>query len=160
VDPDTETLETELNDIERLNEQAREVQAHKDSKEEVGKHQKGADALTEHLGEFADQISCLLSDAKLPVRGLSIHADGTVYYKDLPFEQASSAEELEISLAMGAAMHPKLKFLALKEASMMTETTRARVEKWAAKYGYFVLMELATADKIGIHIEDGEVVTQ
>lgn len=159
IDPDISALSTQLEDLEQLNEQARQMNARKAAREEVAKHEAESKRLTGCLDKIDDQIADLLTGAELPIDGLSIMSDGTVYFKGHPFAQASSAEELEVSLAMGAAMHPKLRFLALKEASMMDDETRKSVEAWAADHGYFVLMELATADHVGIHIEDGEVVT-
>lgn len=157
VDPPVTDLETRLEEVDRLNKEAREAVEYRKAKDAVDAHQKVADSLTTYLAGIDAQVRDVLVNSKLPVKGIEIHADGSVWYGAHPFEQASSARRLEISLAMGAAMHPRLKFLALQEASMMTESTRDRVKTWAAKHGFFVLMELATTERIGINIVDGEV---
>ena len=158
VDPDVTTLEQQVDDLEAANETARKASEHAAAKAEVADEQKKADALTARIDEFDARIGEVLAGASYPVPDLAVTPEGAVLFDGLPFEQASSARRLEVSLAMGAALHPKLRFLALQEASMMTETTRDRVEAWAREHGYFVLMELATRERIGIHIEDGEVV--
>lgn len=157
VDPVLSELEAEVQQVEAKNQEARDAAAYRAAKEEVDNHQRVADSLTAQLGDIDSRIRSVLVGSKLPVKGIEIHEDGSVWYDGHPFNQASSARRLEISLAMGAAMHPRLKFLALKEASMMTEGTRERVKTWAAKHGFFVLMELATTERLGIHIVDGEV---
>ncbi|MDP2361998.1 MAG: AAA family ATPase [bacterium] len=157
VDPKLQDLETQLATAEETNEKARGAQRYREEETSVKGLQKESADLTTRIDAVDDEISQVILSAHFPIDGLSITDEGQVTYKDRPFEQASDAQRLEVSLAMGAAMHPKLKFLALREASMMTEKTRARVSEWAAEHGVLVLMELATSEEIGIHIVDGEV---
>ncbi len=159
VEPDTQEIEERLAQVDQLNLEARQAREYREAKEELAEHESRAESLTNDLSDIDTQIRTVLAGGKLPIEGLEIREDGGVYFEGRPFEQASSARRLEISLAMGAAMHPRLKFLSLQEASMMDEGTRARVQAWAEEHGFFVLMELATSERIGIHIVDGEIET-
>lgn len=152
-----ETLRAKLATAEADNVLAREAKTYRETSAEVERLQTQSETLTASIDAVNDEMSRVLLGAQLPIAGLAITEDGTIRYRDRPFAQASDAERLEVSLAMGAAMHPRLKFLALREASMMTERTRDRVKAWAAEQDLLVLFELATSEEIGIHIVDGEV---
>ncbi|MDP2360617.1 MAG: AAA family ATPase [bacterium] len=152
-----EALRAKLTTAEADNELAREARKYRETEAEVTRLQGESETLTTSIDAVNDEISQVLLSAKLPIDGLAITEDGTILYRGKPFAQASDAERLEVSLAMGAAMHPKLKFLALREASMMTERTRERVKAWATEQDLMVLFELATSQEIGIHIVDGGV---
>ena len=159
-DPGLQALLEKLETAEADNATARAARKYREEEAEVLRLQKESERLTKEIDAVNDQIAGVLLGAKLPIAGLAITEDGTIRYRDKPFAQASDAERLEVSLAMGAAMHPRLKFLALREASMMTERTRDRVKAWAAEQDLLVLFELATSEEIGIHIVDGEVAGQ
>ncbi|MFA7329839.1 MAG: hypothetical protein WC326_02080 [Candidatus Delongbacteria bacterium] len=156
-DPGLQALMDKLETAEADNAHAQAARKYREEEAEVDRLLKRSEALTRDYDAVNDEIAAVLLGAKLPIEGLAITEDGTIRYRDRPFAQASDAERLEVSLAMGAAMHPRLKFLALREASMMTERTRDRVKAWAAEQDLLVLFELATSEEIGIHIVDGEV---
>ncbi|MFA7331085.1 MAG: hypothetical protein WC326_08435 [Candidatus Delongbacteria bacterium] len=156
-DPGLQALMYKLETAESDNALAQAAKRYREEEAEVDRLQKKSEALTRNYDAVNDEIAAVLLAAKLPIEGLAITEDGTIRYRNRPFAQASDAERLEVSLAMGAAMHPRLKFLALREASMMTERTRERVKAWAAEHDVLVLFELATSEEIGIHIVDGEV---
>jgi hypothetical protein len=157
VDPGLQALVYKLATAEADNTRARAARRHQEEEQAALRLQQSSEALTTRTDAVNDEIAQVLLSARLPIEGLAITEDGTIRYKEKPFAQASDAERLEVSLAMGAAMHPKLRFLALREASMMTEKTRERVKAWAAEQDLLVLFELATSRHVGIHIEDGEV---
>ncbi|MFA7332401.1 MAG: AAA family ATPase [Candidatus Delongbacteria bacterium] len=157
VDPDLTALVECLATAEETNERARAAARHREEEDNRARLQKETQDLTTRIDAVDDEIGQVILAAHFPIGGLSITDEGVVLYQGMPFEQASDAQRLEVSLAMGAAMHPKLRFLALREASMMTEKTRARVAAWAAEQGVLVLMELATSEQVGVHIVDGEV---
>jgi hypothetical protein len=157
VDPDLTALVERLATAEESNERARAAARHREEEDNRARLHRESQDLTTRIDVLDDEIGQVILAAHFPIDGLSITDEGVVLYQGMPFEQASDAQRLEVSLAMGAAMHPKLRFLALREASMMTEKTRARVAAWAAEQGVLVLMELATSEQVGVHIVDGEV---
>lgn len=160
VDPGLQALRDKLQTAEADNERARAARRYADEAAEVERLQGKSEELTARIDAATEEIAQVLLSAKFPIPDLAITEEGDVVYRGKPFEQASDAERLEVALAMGAAMNPRLRFLALREASMMTEKTRERVKAWAAEHDVLVLFELATSQHIGIHIEDGEIVGQ
>ncbi|MFA7331958.1 MAG: AAA family ATPase [Candidatus Delongbacteria bacterium] len=160
VDPGLQALRDKLQTAETDNEQARTARKYAEETTEVERLQGRSEELTSRIDAVNDEIAQVLLSATFPIPDLAITEEGDVVYRGKLFEQASDAERLEVSLAMGAAMNPRLRFLALREASMMTERTRDRVKAWAAEHDVLVLFELATSQHIGIHIEDGEVAGQ
>lgn len=86
-----------------------------------------------------------MQTAQMPIEGLAI-GDGEVFYQGLPFNQASGAEQIRVSLAIGMASNPKLRILRFMDGGwdMLDEDSqqlvRAEVEKhkyqlWAEHVG-------------------------
>jgi len=80
-----------------------------------------------------------------------------VTFNGIPLSQASSTEQLRVSLAIGAALNPKLRTLLVRDASLLTPTSRADLLRWAEDSGMQLIVELATADpgECSVLIEDG-----
>jgi len=98
-----------------------------------------------------------LARTKFPVDGLSFDEMG-VRVKGMPFQQASGAEQLRVSVAMGLALNPKLKVLLVRDGSLLDETSLAMVGEMAAAAGGQVWLErVGDGDESAIVIEDGMV---
>ncbi len=96
-----------------------------------------------------------IASAKMPVDGLSF-GDGMVVYKNLPLDQASSAEQLRVSLRIGMAMNPTIRVILMKQGPLLDETSLALVAKWAEEENYQVWVErVDTTGSVGIIMEDG-----
>jgi hypothetical protein len=98
-----------------------------------------------------------LRQARFPVPGLAFTADGGVTLNDLPLEQASSAEQLRVSLAMGIALNPRLKVLLIRDGSLLDETSMRLIAEMAEQAGAQVWIEIVSTGGVGIVIEDGQV---
>ncbi len=117
-----------------------------------------AEAMTERLDALREQRIEMIAAADMPLDGLSFSDDGEVSYNGLPLDQASSAEQLMVSLAMGGALNPELRVLFVRDGSLLDSESMGIVETWAEGEDYQVWCELVdeTGD-IGIVIEDGQV---
>lgn len=118
---------------------------------------------TEH--EAADRKVTALRDSRakailsctFPVDGLALD-EGGVMLNGLPFSQASHAEQLRVSVAMGLAMNPKLRLLLIHDGSLLDEKNLALVSDMADKAGAQILMERVSVDaRTSVVIEDGMV---
>lgn len=103
-----------------------------------------------------------LSAAKFPVDGLSIDLvnEGGVLFKGFPFSQASSAEQLRVSVAMGMALNPTLRVMCIRDGSLLDEDSMQMLADMAEAGDYQFWIE--TVDTTGpstIVIEDGHVRT-
>lgn len=114
--------------------------------------------LTESMEARARVKADAIARAKMPVPGLGF-GDGAVLYNGVPFEQASSAERLQVSLAIAMAANPKLRVIRIQDGSLLDEDSLARIADMAKAGDYQVWIErVDTSGKIGITIEDGAVV--
>lgn len=96
--------------------------------------------------------------AHLPVDGLGF-GDGIVTYRGVPLEQASSAEQLKVSLAIAMATNPRLRVIRIQDGSLLDEDSLEAIGVMARDGDYQVWIETVRSDgQVGIVIEDGEVV--
>lgn len=101
----------------------------------------------------AEQIQA----AKFPVPGLSLDDHG-VRLNGQPFEQASSAEQLRVSVAMGAALNPTLRVLLVREGSVLDDDSMKILAEMAAATDMQCWVERVGGGEDGaVVIHDGEV---
>lgn len=156
----------DFSDIESAMEQAevtnRKVAANAKRAEAIAAAKKFADEAAK-LGKSIDAIdankAAMLADAKMPIEGLAVDGD-VVTFNGIPLSQASSAEKIRISLAISAALNPKLRVVMIRDGSLLDDESLAEVAAWAEANGMQVLCErVANGDEaVGIVIEDGQVV--
>lgn len=156
----------DLSAIESAMEQAevtnRKVAANAKRAEAIAAAKKIADEAAK-LGKSIDAIdankAAMLADAKMPIEGLAVDGD-VVTFNGIPLSQASSAEKIRISLAISAALNPKLRVVMIRDGSLLDDESLAEVAAWAEANGMQVLCErVANGDEaVGIVIEDGQVV--
>lgn len=99
-----------------------------------------------------------IAAAKLPVSGMGFGDDDTLTLGSVPFEQASTGEQLRAALGIGMAMNPKLRDIFIREGSMFDADALKAIGAMAAERGYCVWIErVADAPGVGIFIENGAV---
>lgn len=105
----------------------------------------------------ADKASALRA-VQFPVDGLGLSDDG-VTFKGLPLAQASSAEQLRVSAAIGFALNPTLKVVLIKNGNLLDDDSLAALAKQAEDAKAQVWVEWVTKDKseVQVFIEDGHV---
>jgi recombinational DNA repair ATPase RecF len=104
-----------------------------------------------------EKATKLIADAEYPVEGLGFVND-EVMYNGLPFAQASNAEQIKVSIAMGMALNPKIRVMRIKDGSLLDTNSLAVVEAMAERNDFQVWMELVdTSGKVGVYLEDGEI---
>jgi AAA domain len=97
-----------------------------------------------------------LAAAKFPVPGLSITEDGEVMYNDVPFSQASSAEQLRVSIGMALSLNPKLRILLIRDGSLLDADSLKVIAEMAEQNEAQVWMErVSTGGEVSVIIEDG-----
>lgn len=142
----------------------RKVQANarrKVEKAELDRMREEYKSMTERIDAIDAEKQAILSAAKWPVQGLGFDAEG-VTLNGLPFNQASSAESLEVSVAMGMAANPKLRVLIIRDGSLLDDDALATVARLAEEHGYQVWIEIVTRNaedekRCSVVIEDGLV---
>jgi hypothetical protein len=91
------------------------------------------------------------------VPGLGFEEDA-VTYNGLPFAQASDAEQIKVSIAMGMAGNPKLRVMRIKDGSLLDDDSMKVVEEMAVTNDFQVFVEVVdTSGKVGVYLVDGEI---
>ena len=98
-----------------------------------------------------------LAKAGPPVPGLAFDETG-VTLNGLPFSQASDAEKLRTSIAMGFAANPELRILLIRDGSLLDdESLRLVAEMADERDGQVFLERVGEGDECQVIIEDGRV---
>lgn len=129
----------------RANRQARQIAADLEAAKSV------SEQLTEQLQDIDEQRRERLTACAWPIDGLGF-ADGVVTFNGLPFSQASSAEQLRVSLAMGMAANPSLRVLMIRDGSLMDDDTMQVVRELAEQHDFQVWIERVSSTGEGCSI--------
>lgn len=158
VDPDIGVIQTEMRNIEGRNEAARRRRERKRlaGSLETARDAERAAARTSEDAEASRERA--LSEAELPVKGLRFDEDG-VTLNGIPFDQASTAEQIRASVAMGLAQNPTLRVMLVREGSLLDAESMTLLAELAEEWDAQLIVERVTdGNGVGITIEDGEVV--
>jgi hypothetical protein len=120
--------------------------------------QEQAGALTKAIEACDARKRDETNKAKWPVEGLGFDTAGGVTLNALPLENASSAEQLQVSVAIGLALNPKLKVLLIRDGSLLDSESLSKIAEMATKADAQVWIErVGNDDQTSVVIEDGEV---
>jgi predicted ATP-dependent endonuclease of OLD family len=157
VDVDLEPISQQIRDAESINNRFRTAQQRKELKARCDNLVKEYNARSARLEAINAEKANRIANAKFPVDGLSFTSDG-VLVNGLPFEQASSAEQLKISVALGLFANPELRIILIKDGSLLDESSLAIVAEMAEANNAQVFMErVGEGKEVSIVIEDGMV---
>lgn len=155
---DTVEIIAQIRNAERTNEMIRENEAHRFASETLNDLKSESDQLTDEIVACDQEKREILSNADYPIDGLGISDDGVVMYQGVPFDQASAAERLRVSAAIGLALNPKMGVLLIRDGSLLDPDSMRAILEYAEERGAQVLMErVGDADEGAVIIEDGEV---
>lgn len=122
---------------------------------EVESLQAKSDALTARLAKIEATKATALQHATFPVAGLGFSEDG-VTFNGKPFQQASSSEQLRVSLAIAMALNPEIRVIRISDGSALDEESMALIRKMVREKDFQIWIEMVS-DNVGIIIEDGLV---
>lgn len=154
---DTDPIKEKMSSAESINRKVRAKKEKEDLYKSIQEKKYFSLAKTEKIEEIVASKEKVLSDASFPVPGLSFNADG-VLYNGIPFNQASSAEQLRVSVGMGIAMNPKLKILLIRDGSLLDEKNLQAVSDMATEAGAQIWIErVGKGEECQVIIQDGKV---
>jgi len=150
-------IETQIKSADAINRKVRE-KVEKTTLQ--GRIQKGTaiiQGMTDNLAAIDKAKEEKLSSAKMPIEFLTFDESG-VYYKGVPFSQASSAEALRVSVAMGIAMNPELQILLIRNGSLLDEDNLKLISEMAFDSGHQLWLErVGEGEECSLIIHDGSV---
>lgn len=161
MDTDTGALLTQIRDAETTNRKVRENHQRAAIAAEHALAESESRSLTESIDAVDQQKADAIAAAAMPVPGLGFSAAGTVTLNGLPLEQASAAERLRVSVAIGIAMNPRLRVLLVRDASLLDTESMRMVAEMAKVSGSQLWIEVVdSGDPTAVVIEDGAIVGQ
>lgn len=114
--------------------------------------------LTDAMESRQNQKVAAIAAAQFPVEGLGFGSN-EVLLNGVPFEQASSAEQLRASCAIAMAMNPELRVISIRDASLLDDRSVEILRGLAKDKDFQIWMEVVdTSGTVGIVLEDGVVV--
>lgn len=150
-------IQEQIDNAEQINAKAREFEAYVEARDRLEDAQHAAEQLTFELVRIDKTKAEGLAAARFPIPGLGFE-DGGVSYQGVPFKQASSAEQLRVSLAMAIALNPSLRVIRIADGSLLDADNLALIESMAREHDFQVWIEMVDdSGERGIVIEDGEV---
>lgn len=157
TDVDLSAIQEKITASDEINRKVRENAAHDKLKQECKTLTEKSDTLTKKLDKIKTDKAKALQEANFPVKGLGLN-DAGVTYRDIPFEQCSSAEQLRISIAMSIALNPKLRIMLIRDGSLLDEDSLKLVADMAKAADAQVWIErVSEGDEVSVIIEDGTV---
>lgn len=150
-------LQERLNQAEVTNQSAAASERRQELADQLSDAADAADALTEQISVLDAEKVELLASSELPVPGLSFDDDG-VLYNGVPFQQASNAERIRVSVGMAMALNPELRVIRITDGSLLDSDNLALIESMAAANDFQCWIEkVDESGEIGVVIEDGSV---
>lgn len=154
---DEAPIRAQLADSAKINQQVHANVIRADAVRAIQQKKANADALTAQIEAIDRQKREQLAAVTYPIAGLSFNEDG-VMFDGLPFEQASAADQLRASVAIAAALNPKLGVMIVRDGSLMDDRSMALLAELAQKHDLQVWVErVGNGEHVGVLIVDGTV---
>ncbi|GJE29773.1 AAA family ATPase [Methylobacterium organophilum] len=116
-----------------------------------------AAALTTAIEKRAAEKRTAIEKADLPVPGITFGED-EILLNGVPFDQASSSEQLRTSVAIAIAANPKLRVIRVQDGSLLDEEAMRILAEMADAADCQVWVEVVQSGRsTAIVIEDGQV---
>lgn len=120
-------------------------------------HERQSATLTAAMQDREKKKEAAISAHSMPIEGLSF-GDGHVLMAGVPFDQASDAEQLRASIAIAAAMNPKLRVIRVRDGSLLDEDAMKLLAEFADQHDMQIWVERVDGSgRIGFVIEDGHI---
>jgi len=159
VDKDLTDVNTRISNADETNINAQKWDAFKDAKHDYEVAQADSETYTSRLEAVKNYKNELMLAAKFPIEGLDFK-NGGVFYQGLPFDQASSAQSLTVSLSIAMAINPDLRVIRVNDGSLLDKKHMAIIEKMAKEQDFQVWCELVSeTGEVGVYIEEGEIIS-
>lgn len=154
---DESTAEIEEN-IARIDETNRRVRANldKDKAEDDAKQQREQyNQLTNEIEAVRQQKTDLLTNAGLPLEGLSVD-DGKLLYQGQEWDNMSGSQQLMVATAIVRKLKPECGFVLIDKLEQMDQITLEQFGNWLEQESLqAIATRVSTGDECAVIIEDG-----
>lgn len=154
---DATAVRTELDAANLIAEGFRKQREKIEASAAVSTIERQAAELTGQIEMIDADKKAALENAKMPVDGLGF-AEGVVLFHGIPLAQASAAEQLRVSAAIGAALNPVLRVLVVRDGSLLDSKSLALLGSFAEENDLQVWLErVDESGEVGVVMVDGHV---
>lgn len=160
VDESTAELEANIRQIDEINRKVR-ANLDKDKAEtDANEYRVQYEALTAEITAIRQQKTDLLTNANLPLPGLSVE-DGELVYNGQRWDNMSGSEQLRVATAIVRRLKPNCGFILLDKLEQMDLETLREFGQWLEQEGLqAIATRVSTGEECSIIIEDGYVAGQ
>ncbi len=156
---DLAPLQAQMREVDATNAKVQANLRRAEAVAELAATQQKADDLTAEIETIDGGKAQVIAAAAMPVPGLGFSPDGGVTLDGIPLEQASGAERIRVSVAIGLAMNPRLRVLLIRDASLLDSHSMRLVAAMAQASGSQLWLERVDVDQdTTVLIEDGEAI--
>lgn len=128
-------------------------------KKQLDEKTTSAEKLSESIETRRKERQKVMEEANMPVAGIAL-ADGQIFLNEIPFSQASTAEQLKVSVAIAMAANPEIRVIRIKDGSLLDDDNMELLRTMAVDKDYQIWIECVDGSgEVGIVMEDGQVKT-
>ena len=155
IDESTQEIEDSIANIEQINLKVR-ANFDKDKAEEDSKgYREQYKELDNVIAEIRKQKTDLLTNADLPLPGLSVD-DGELLYLGQRWDNMSGSQQLQVATAIVRRLKPECGFVLIDKLEQMDQLTLQEFGSWLEQEGLqAIATRVSTGDECSILIEDG-----
>jgi DNA repair exonuclease SbcCD ATPase subunit len=152
---DTGKVMSKLEEGRRSNAHAHLAKRRADLNAEAAAAEDEALKLTRSMEKREEDKQKAIAAAKMPVHGLTFSGE-SVLFQGLPFDQASTSQQLRAGVAIAAALNPRLRVAFIRDGSLLDDDAMSWLQDWADEHDMQVWVErVDPSGSIGFVIEDG-----
>jgi AAA domain len=150
-------LQQQINEARTVNAAIDRANQRKAFEKEISEKEGQVEKLSAALDRRNEEKAKAIENAHFPVDGLAFGED-EVIYDSFPFNQASNAQQIRASVAIGMALNPKLRVMRIKDGSLLDDNSLKIVAEMAQEKDFQIFIEQVSTDgKVGVYLEEGEV---
>lgn len=155
IDESTQEIEDSIANIEQINLKVR-ANFDKDKAEEDAKgYREQYKELDNVIADIRKQKTDLLTNADLPLPGLSVD-DGELLYLGQRWDNMSGSQQLQVATAIVRKLKPECGFVLIDKLEQMDQLTLQEFGAWLEQEGLqAIATRVSTGDECSILIEDG-----
>lgn len=154
-DEDTKEIEASIAANDEINRQVRANLAKDKAEEDAKEIRQQYNALSVEIEQVRKQKRDLLTNADLPLEGLSVD-DGELLYLGQRWDNMSGSQQLQVATAIVRKLKPKCGFVLIDKLEQMDQVTLQEFGEWLKREGLqAIATRVSTGDECSIIIEDG-----
>ncbi|HFI0358075.1 TPA: AAA family ATPase [Streptococcus suis] len=154
-DEDTKKIEASIAANDEINRQVRANLDKEKAEEDAKEIRQQYNALSVEIEDVRKQKRDLLTNADLPLEGLSVD-DGELLYLGQRWDNMSGSQQLQVATAIVRKLKPECGFVLIDKLEQMDQVTLQQFGAWLEQEGLqAIATRVSTGDECSIIIDDG-----